>query len=260
MKNLSDAVDDLRGLIFEYLRKEAIGSDNAKSPRAIARGILGNNASPKDIQQVSMRLSNIYRAKSCPELSRKPGKTTKRYWYYISTKVDRTTSQSALEIPEQPILASEAEEITDRFMDSLADKLAQKFVDRLEPRLQDLKREIINTILSQKTLPGTSKQNTPEKKKLPSILVIGPLQGQGRRLKNEYRGLANIRVVHSDDKATLAADPAKNADLTIVWTNFVGHDVEMVLKKVNVVPVRISGGLDQIIRKISEWLLEEKGL
>lgn len=243
--------------IRTYLEMNSQGEENAKSPKAIARGIFGNDASQKLIQEVSSRLSNMHRSTNNTDIQRKPGRTPKRYWYFIQEKQEEPEAEIPTRLPEtpsEPILDSES--ITNRFLDSLADKLADKLLERMGPLFTETQEAIISHMKS--TLPGAIlEEPSKTQTKLPKITVVGPLPGQGRRIKSEFRGLAKIRIVHSFDKATIAGEAAKHADLTVLWTNYIGHDVEKTLKSMGVKPLRITGGPEQIINKVTEWLLTE---
>lgn len=217
--------------IREYLEREAQGEENAKAPRAVARGIYGNEVSVVAVRQVSSRLSMMFRSGS---VQRKPGRTPKRYQYFIARYEEPVRNEIVQEEPTSDLFGM------------LLDAVAKRVVEQMTPILR---QEIAAYV---QTLPEPLRK--PQKVKLPKILVVGPLPGQGRVLKREFKGLADIIVVHSDDKAQLAGAAAKEAETTILWTNYIGHDVEDSVKKVGVKPLRVRGGLTELKRKIVESL------
>ena len=130
-------------------------------------------------------------------------------------------------------------------MDELAIQLANRFIESFKKVL----------------IPGLTKtfeeaelifSKVSEKKKLPTVLVLGPKNDQQSILNKEFFGVLNLKYVEASSRSSLVTEKAKNAQCIVSWTNFVPHEFENHARNSGTHLIRVAGGMDTLSQKLLE--------
>lgn len=97
-------------------------------------------------------------------------------------------------------------------------------------------------------------ENIMEPKRLPRILIVGPLNGQQRLLEQMLQDRADMRFVSSAQGAKLVGSMGRKCDKCILWVSYVSHSHFQVVKNTfaseNI--KFVTGGVDKLKAQIEE--------
>ena len=106
-------------------------------------------------------------------------------------------------------------------------------------------------------LPELQRKATMASRKLPRVLVVGPLNGQQEILENAVDGILDLRFVASSERPQMVNTRGKHCDACLIWTDYVNHSHTEVAQKVFVKDqIRlVSGGVDKLKNQLEEFAI-----
>jgi hypothetical protein len=106
-------------------------------------------------------------------------------------------------------------------------------------------------------LPELQKKATMISRKLPKVLVIGPLNGQQEILEKAVDGMLDLRFVSSAEGAQLIDLRGKHCDACFLWTDYMNHSHQSVAKRTFTSEqiTFINGGVDKLKNHLEEFAI-----
>lgn len=151
--------------------------------------------------------------------------------------------------PQQPeTMADMVTKVISSITSSLSDEIAIKVADLIVDKVAD---RVVAKMAEKQAHDRKSK-------KLPKILVIGPLKKQQQQLIDSVAGVAELKFVSSEDGSAMVSTRSGSCTGAVLWTSFVDHSTDSAARKaMGTYPLRrVSGGLGKVQASIEELALE----
>lgn len=240
-----------QGQIYLALdRRRIISRNNAARDFGV---IINRFMTPEEIQATDPKLIAM---QPKPNSVIKPGPTIRSSDFQRPLKKVHAQPPKVATEPEP----QQKEELPDTFSAMLSgaiDTFVAAFEEKMANRIADRVTELVLDRLSAKQAP-TQQEPAKSKKKLPRILVCGPLKKQQSQLITAVKGVAELRFVASDENSGLVPTRANACDGAVVWTSFIDHSMQTAAKKslTGKTVKLVAGGLKQLQDEIESIALQ----
>lgn len=159
-------------------------------------------------------------------------------------------------VEPKPSTTPMVDQLLSDMLSSVMATLTSTISDQVAIKVADL---IADTIAEKVMAKIAEKQETERvNRKLPKILVIGPLKKQQPQLTNAVKGLAELKFVSSEEGAATISGKSSHCSAAVIWTSYVDHSMDSGVKKAlgNNPIKRCSGGLGTLQQCIEDVALE----
>lgn len=136
-------------------------------------------------------------------------------------------------------------------LDDMVNTLADAVMARIKHQVKTRMRETLTEVTA-----DIEKYHAPaEKIKLRKIFVGGAIPKQVSVLRREFAGVCELVFANSDENCGTWQSRARDAYVSILWTNFVSHKHGEYLTSIGIKPVLHTGGIATLKDKIMEMCI-----